>query len=188
MLVSRGHFAVESGDPQQGLALLQGARHELSQAAVPESAHAWLAAFHADAYAQLGDRTATHVELRKAESLAGGEYHWPWVRSFEKAVPGYQASTLAKLDDLPAARTAFAAAVPGMAPKPLAEAEADHARVLAHTGHVDEACALAVAALKVARQYGSERIVRRIGALRAELPAGTRVTAALDDALSWNAM
>jgi hypothetical protein len=75
-----------------------------------------------------------------------------------------------------------------MAPKPLAEAQADHARVLAHTGHLDEACALAMAALTVARQYGSERIVRRIGALRAELPPSSRATAALDDALVWNAM
>lgn len=191
-LLARGTFAIESGDPRRGLLLFQQARKELAGTTAPDAARGLLASFHAAAHAELGDRAAAVMEMRTAESLIGsrgGEASWPWVFAFDAPKAArHEASTLAKLDDLPAARTAFAAAVPGMAPKPRAEAEADHARVLAHTGHVDEACALAVAALKVARQYGSERIVRRIGALRAELPAGTRVTAALDDALSWNAM
>src|SRR5205823_5910080 len=132
MLVSRGHFAVESGDPRRGLRLLQEARYRLERADAPQAAHAWLAAFHADAHAVLGDRHFAHLELRNAESQAG-EARWPWVLRFEEAVPEYQASTLAKLDDLSAARAAFVAARPEhMAPSPRAMAQVNQARVLAH--------------------------------------------------------
>jgi tetratricopeptide (TPR) repeat protein len=165
-LQSRGTFAVETGNPRQGLVLLQRARQELA-ADAPDAAQAHLASWLAPAHAELGDRTAALSELRKAESLIDsdrGEPRWPWVLAFGAAKAArYQASTFAKLDDLPAARSAFAAAAPALvAPRPLAQAQVDHARVLDRAGHVDEARALASAALAVARQYGFERIVQQI--------------------------
>jgi transcriptional regulator with XRE-family HTH domain len=166
MLQSRGTFAVETGDHRRGLTLLELARQEF-EADAPDAAKAHVASWLAQAHAELGDRAAALGELRKAESLIDsdrGEPRWPWVLAFGAAKAArYQASTFAKLDDLPAARSAFAAAAPALvAPRPLAQAQVDHARVLARAGHADEARALASDALAVARQYGFERIVQQI--------------------------
>jgi transcriptional regulator with XRE-family HTH domain len=193
MLQGRGTFEIRSGDPRGGVPLLQAARRELDKAGAPAGIYARLAAFEALGHAAMRDRKAALAELRNSESVSDsgrGDLRWPWIFPFDEAsAVRYQASTFAALNDLPAARTAFATALPTLTmPRPRAEVQTDHARALARAGHFDEACALAAEALAVGKRYGFERIIREVRALRAELPAGTRVTAALDDALSWNAM
>jgi transcriptional regulator with XRE-family HTH domain len=168
-LLARGTFAIESGEPNKALELFQRARRQLDGRDAPDSAHALLASFHAAAYAWMGDRSRSLNEMRSAASLIGShrmDPAWPWVFVFDASKAArYEASTLAKLNDLTAARKAFAAAVPSLAPKALAEAKVDHAGVLARSGHLDEANALAMEAFSTARQYGSDRIVQKVRAL-----------------------
>jgi tetratricopeptide (TPR) repeat protein len=170
MRQSRGTFAVEHGDPQRGLALLQQARQDLEGTDAPDAARAHVASWLALAHAELGDRQAALGELRGAESLIDsnrGEPVWPWVLGFTAAKAArYQASAFAKLADLTAARSALAAAAPALAsPRPFAQAQVDHARALTRAGQLDEARARAADALEVGRRYGFERIVQQVRAL-----------------------
>jgi hypothetical protein len=188
MLASLGSFAVESGDARQGLALLRRARGRLGKDA-PETARAWLASLHAIAHASIGDGPAALDQLRDAERYAArhrGEPSWPWVFAFDSAKAArYQATTLAALGDATAARGAYAAASPALtAPKARAIAQIEHAHAVATDGHVDEACALALAALSIGRRYRSERITQRVRAFRATLPADARDAGHLDDVLA----
>lgn len=189
MLASHGHFAVEFGDPRPGLALLNRAEHEIDGQEVPDATRAWLASLQSLAHAAIGDHTATLRQLRTAETLSNsdrGDPHWPWVFAFDPPKAArYRAASLARLGDLAGARSAYAIASAALtSPKPRALAQVDHARVLARTGHADEASSLALDALKVGRRYGSARVVHRIRAMRESLPATTRVTAELDDQLT----
>ncbi|MEB3367611.1 hypothetical protein [Saccharopolyspora mangrovi] len=113
--------------------------------------------------------------LRTAERLADrhpGEAQWPWVFAFTSAkVARYQSSALAKFGDLSAARSVYATAIPSMtAPKPQALAKIEYALLLAGTGRQDEAARLGGEALRVGKQYGSERIVSNVRTLRSKLP------------------
>ncbi|HEV2781830.1 MAG TPA: helix-turn-helix transcriptional regulator [Actinophytocola sp.] len=187
--LGRGTYAVEIGDYRVGLHLLERAQWQLKESSGPDAARANLAACQAVAHAEMGDRTAAFAEMRRSEALARsgrGELQWPWIFAFDAQKSArYQATTLAKLDDLPAARAAFAASTPStMAPSPRAMAQVDQAGALARAGQVDEACALAQEALAVGERYGFERVVRRVRAFRAELPQVTRETATLDAALA----
>jgi hypothetical protein len=168
-LLARGTFAMESGDPRQASELFQRARWQLAVRDAPDSAHALLASYQASAYADMGDRSRALGEMRTAESLIGThriEPAWPWVFTFDASKAArLEASTLARLNDLTAARKAYAMAVVGLAPKALAEAQVHHAGVLARAGHLDEARALAVQAFSTARQYGSDRIVQKVRSL-----------------------
>jgi hypothetical protein len=172
-MLARGTFAIESGEPGKALDLFQRSRRQIEGRAAPEAAHALLASFHAAAHAGMGNQHRSLAETRKAESLIGRdrvEPMWPWVFTFNASKAArHEASTLATLNDLAGARKAFAAAACALAPKALAEAQADHAGVLARAGHLDEARALAMEAFSTARQYGSERIVRKVRALPVKL-------------------
>jgi hypothetical protein len=186
MTASLGHFAVESGDPREGVLLLDRAATQLDPSA-PSSARAWLASLHAIAHAALRDRASTYEALRSAEHAATrpGEPVWPWVFTFDQAkLVRYQASALARLGDLRGARVAFDA-VPATfsAPKPRALMSIEQAQVLAGHGRVDEGCALAVEALRIGREYGSERITSRVRQFRASLPARAAAAHDLDEAL-----
>lgn len=188
MRASLGQFATDTGDPRQGLTLLQHARAELPDSA-PDAARGWLAALHASAYAATGDRAAALAEVSTAERLTGrqgGEPSWPFVFAFDgPKAARYQASTLARLGDTTAARDAYAVASPALtAPKPRALADVDHASTLARSGDLGDACRVAAAALDVGRRYRSERVTQRVRAFRASLPADTREADALDRALA----
>ncbi len=188
MTASLGQFAVDSGDPHQGLSLLDRAAQHLD-VDVPDAAHAWLASLYAVAHATVGDRPNATAGLREAERRADrnrGEARWPWVFAIDSAkVARYQAAALGRLGDHAPARDAFAAAGAALrAPKPRALAETDHARVLAESGELAEGCRIATEALAVGRQYGSERIIGRIRDFRATLPHRTTETRELDDALA----
>jgi hypothetical protein len=186
MTASLGHFAVESGDPRGGVILLDRAAAQLD-ASAPPSARAWLASLRAIAHAALRDRANTYAALRSAEQTAArpGEPVWPWVFTFDQAkVMRYQASALARLGDLRAAHVAFDA-VPATfsAPKPRALMSIEQAHVLAGHRRIDDGCALAVEALRIGREYGSERITSRVRQFRASLPARTAAARGLDEAL-----
>jgi hypothetical protein len=188
MTASLGHFAVETGDGNQGLALLQRASHQLD-ANAPDTARAWLSSLLAVAYAATGDRKQTLAELRRAESLVArhiGEPQWPWVFPFSSAKAArYRASALGQLGDLRAARTAYAAAGPALtAAKPRALAQVEQAKVLANMGDVGGGCALATEALAVGRAYGSERITSHVREFRASIATNAAEARQLDDALA----
>lgn len=188
MTASLDHFTVESGDPRQGVVLLDRAHTQLD-ASASDSARAWLASLRAVAYAELGDRTAAYASMRTAETLTSrqrGEPAWPWVFTFDEAKASrYQAAAFARLGDVRAATTAFHAAQPALiGPKPRALIVLDHARVLARTGEIAHGCALATEALQIGRDYGSERIIAGVRAFRAELSSRAADIRALDEALT----
>lgn len=135
MIGSLGHFAVEIGDPHQGVRLLDKAARQLDNSS-PAAARAWPASLRAVAFGALRDRAAMSEALTIAERLAdrrGGQAQWPWVFAFTSAqVARYQSSALAKLGDLSAARSVYATAIPSMtAPKPQALAKIEYALLLA---------------------------------------------------------
>jgi hypothetical protein len=188
MRASLGQYATESGDVQQGLVLLRQARAELDESA-PDAARAWLAGLHAVACAKTNDARRARTELRVSEKLAarqGGEPAWPWIFAYDGTKAArHEASALAALGDLAGTDAAYAVAFPATsAPKARALIQVEHAQALADAGHVGEGCELAVAALAVGQQYGSERIVQRVRALRASLPASTGAAAGLDEQLA----
>lgn len=94
----------------------------------------------------------------------------------------YRVPVLAALGDLPAATGAFTQ-LDNLAPKPRALAQLDQASVLARSGDLDRAGALAVGALTTGRRYRSERVIQRVRTFRRALPATSRVAAALDESL-----
>ncbi|ATL67872.1 hypothetical protein [Nocardia terpenica] len=188
MTASLGHYAVETGDGRAGLALLHTASAQMGQEA-PDSATAWLSSLLAVAYAATGDRKAALSALGHAERLANrqrGEPQWPWVFAFDGAKAArYQASTLGRLGDHRAARSAFDAATPALgADKPRALAQVEHAHVLARSGDIGAGCALAAKALRVGLELHSERITRVARAFRASLPTRTAEARPLDTALA----
>ncbi len=131
MTASLGHFAAESGDPRQGVALLDRPAGKL-------------------------DSSDARAALRIAGKLAErhrGEPRWPWVFAFDTTKAArYQASVLGRLGDFRAACSAYdAAGITALAPKPRALAQVEHAGVLARAGMVGESCALAAEALRVGR-------------------------------------
>jgi tetratricopeptide (TPR) repeat protein len=185
---SLGQLAIESGDARHGVALLDRAAIALDSSA-PSTARAWLACLHAVGYASMGDRTATHAALRTAEratSRKRGEPLWPWVFAVDHPKTlRYQAVALARLGDLRGATTAFDAALPTLiAPKTRAPVLLDQARMLSSAGQIDAACALAIEAFRIGRDYGSERITARVRSLRATLPDRTADVESLDDELT----
>lgn len=187
MIGSLGHFAVEIGDPHQGALLLDKAARQLDNRS-PAAARAWLASLRAVAFGALRDRRAMTESLATAERLADrrpGEAQWPWVFAFTSAkVARYQSSALVKFGDLAAARNVYATAIPAMtAPKQQSLAKIEYALLLAGTGHQDEAARLGVEALRVGKQYGSERIVSNVRTLRAKLPQHSREVEDLDQML-----
>jgi hypothetical protein len=107
------------------------------------------------------------------------------VFTFDQAkLARYQAIALARLGDLRGANAAFDA-VPATfgAPKPRALMSIEQAQVLVGQGRMDDGCALAVEALRIGREYGSERITSRVRQFRASLPARTDAARDLDEAL-----
>lgn len=188
MTASLGHYAVESGDPKQGLQLLnQAARNHDGH--TPAAARAWLASLRAVALGAIGDGVSAVEALNEAQRLADRKpsaAQWPWVFAFSSAkVARYQSSALAKLGDLTGSRIAYTAAMATItAPKPQALAKVEHANLLVSFKQVDEACELAVDALQVGKAYGSERIVAGVRALHSKLPATSRRTRELDQMLT----
>jgi len=170
MTASLGHYAVEMGDPRQGLHLLDRAA-KYHDNRTPAAARAWLASLRAVAFGAMGDRAQTLDALRTAQrntDRQASDAQWPWLFAFTSAKAArYQSTALAALGDHAGSRAAYAAAIPTItAPKPLALAKVEHASLMVSMRQEDEACRLAVEALQVGKQYGSEKIVERVRDLR----------------------
>ena len=185
---SFGQYATLAGDPVHGLRLLRDAAGRLPRSA-PPTARAWLAALEAVALGYLGDRAALKVlddAQRYADAGARSEPVWPWVFPFDSSkVASYRAVAASRLGLANIAVDAFDQADAARSPKQAALVAAEHARVLATGGHIDQACAIAVAAYHVGATYESERVRQALREFRASLGsrAGQRITAELDDRL-----
>jgi hypothetical protein len=186
---SFGQYATTAGDAVHGLRLLRDATGRLPRSA-PPTARAWLASLEAVSLGYLGDRDALKAlddAQRYAEASVGSEPVWPWVFQFDSAaVARYKAVAASRLGLAKMATDAFAQANgTARSPKQAAIVATEHARAVASSGHLDQACALAVAAYDIGCRYESERVCHAVRDFRASLGARApqRITAELDDRL-----
>jgi transcriptional regulator with XRE-family HTH domain len=186
---SFGQYATTAGDAVHGLRLLRDATGRLPRSA-PPTARAWLASLEAVSLGYLGDRDALKAlddAQRHAETSIGSEPVWPWVFQFDAAaVARYKAVAASRLGLAKMATDAFDQANgTARSPKQAAIAATEHARAIASGGHLDQACALAVAAYDIGCRYESERVCHAVRDFRASLGtrAPQRITAELDDRL-----
>ncbi len=187
MVGSLGQYAADVGDTVVALAKLKAAAELLDDTA-PDSAHAWLCAVYATTHARHGDSGQARVWLQMAESRtrrSDGEPRWPFVFAFsEDKLALHRAITLGRLGDHRSSLVAFGEALPSLtAPKPRALALVEQARVLALSGDVEQASAIALEAVQVGHDLGSERILTAIRDLRRKHLPKTIDTATLDGAL-----
>jgi transcriptional regulator with XRE-family HTH domain len=186
---SLGQYATTAGDAVYGLRLLRDAAGRLPRSA-PPTARAWLASLEAVSLAYLSDRAALKT-LDDAQRYADAPYSsdpvWPWVFQFDTAkIASYRAIAAARLGLPKVAAEAFSIANgSARSPKQAAIVAVEHARATASGGHLDQACALALAAYDVGHQYDSERVRQAVRDFRASLGsrAPQRVTAELDERL-----
>jgi len=124
---------------------------------------------------------------RHADAGISGDPVWPWVFQFDApTVASYRAVATSRLGLAKMATAAFDMAN-GLArsPKQAAVVTTERARAIAADGHLDRACALALAAYDVGCQYDSERVRQAARDFRASLGprAPRQVTADLDERL-----
>jgi transcriptional regulator with XRE-family HTH domain len=186
---SFGQYATTVGDAVYGLRLLRDAAGRLPRSA-PPMARAWLASLEAVSLGYLGDRAALKVlddAQRYADTTFSRDPVWPWVFHFDAVkIASYRAITASRLRLPKVAAEAFAMADgSARSPKQAAVVAVEHARATASDGHLDQACAVAVAAYDVGCQYDSERVRQAVRDFRASLGprAPQRVIADLDERL-----
>ena len=171
------------------LRLLRDAAGRLPHSA-PPTARAWLASLEAVSLSYLGDRAALNAlddAQRYADATFSSDPVWPWVFQFDAAkIASYRAVAASRLGLPKMAAEAFSTANGSVrSPKQAAVVAVEHARATASGGHLDQACALALAAYDVGCQYDSERVRQAVHDFRASLGprAPRRVTAELDERL-----
>lgn len=186
---SLGQYAAGAGDPINGIRIIRDASARLPRSA-PDTARAWLAALEGLTLGYLGDRSAL-AQLDQAERFADAardhEPVWPWIFPFTEGKIARQRAIAASRLGLPrVAVSAFSKADPvAGSPKQAATAAVERARSLAASGHLDEACRIAVNAFDTGQNYGSERVCQSVRELRREVASGRTGTALaeLDDRL-----
>jgi hypothetical protein len=186
---SFGQYATTAGDAAHGLRLLRDAAGRLPRSA-PPTARAWLASLEAVSLGYLGDKAALKAlddAQRYADATFSSDPVWPWVFQFDAAkIASYRAITASRLGLPKVAAEAFSIANGSAgSPKQTAIVAVEHARATASGGHLDQACALALAAYEVGSHYDSERVRQAVHDFRASLGtrAPQRVTAELDERL-----
>jgi hypothetical protein len=177
---SFGQYATTVGDPAHGLRLLCDAAGRLPRSA-PPMARSWLAALEAVALGYLGDRAALKViddAQRYADASVSTDPVWPWVFQFDTSkIASYRAVAASRLGLTAIAIKAFdRAETQARSPKQAAIVATEQARALAASGHLDQACALALGAYEIGCSYDSERVRQAVRDFRSGL--GTRGTAA----------
>ncbi|MFI0865133.1 helix-turn-helix domain-containing protein [Streptomyces smyrnaeus] len=190
---SLAQFESYAGNAQQGLSLVDAARHHLG-ADGPGIADAWLATVEALAHAAGGDRHRCERALgraaRSAERIPTGETPpWPWVFSFSAAKVAAARITCG-------ARLGLAGWVFGAQDEaaPVWSSGHDKARALhvldiasAHlaAGRPDAAFMLGAQAVETGVRYRSGRIIERARALRRSFSSSSlpRVVRDFDDRL-----
>ena len=186
---SFGQYATAVGDAAYGLRLLRDAAARLPRSA-PPTARAWLASLEAVSLGYLGDRAALRAlddAQRYADAGFRGDPVWPWVFEFDPTkIASYRAIAASRLGLSKMAADAFRIADgSARSPKQAAIVAVEHARATASGSHLDQACALALAAYDVGCHYDSERVRQAVRDFRASLGARApqRVTAELDERL-----
>ena len=186
---SFGQYATTVGDAVHGLRLLRDATGRLPHSA-PPTARAWLASLEAVSLGYLGDRAALKAlddAQRHADASFSGDPVWPWVFQLDAAkIASYRAVAASRLGLPKVAAEAFRVANgSARSPKQAAIVAVEHARATASGGHLDQACALTLAAYDIGSQYESERVCQAVHDFRASLGtrAPQRVTAELDERL-----
>jgi transcriptional regulator with XRE-family HTH domain len=194
MIGSLAQFAVEAGEPFQGVTLISAIRPATAQTGqvTAVTAMAWMAAVEAVARATAGDPEALglvdHAErmLDEAERLPS-EPKWPWLFPFDRTKAAmFRAVAAARLGRAEAAQRAFAAGAGStQSPKQLALLLVDHARVFLAKRDIAGAASMARGALELGLRYGSLRARRKVAALRREFSSTQCVEVqALDELLA----
>ncbi|MBT8225619.1 MAG: helix-turn-helix domain-containing protein [Dactylosporangium sp.] len=188
MCGSFGQFATVVGAPAQGRDLIIKSRTHLPRSA-PPIASLWLDTMEAAALARLGERRAMTLlddAERRIGRVANTEPVWPWLFRFDQhKLGGYRAVAASHLGYHRTAEHLFTAFEHVSAsPKQSAVTTVARAGVLAATGQVDQACQLAVAALRTGRILGSERIIRAVSDFRTRLRTTSSATTELDQCLA----
>jgi transcriptional regulator with XRE-family HTH domain len=180
MLGSLAFFVVQEGDADEGLALIQHAAIT-SARQLPAIAEAWLAAMQAVAHATAGDDNQTWRALDRAEAAAEriateGQPPWPWVFPFgAHKIASHQLNCAVRLrrpDIAYATVDDLSFADPGHR-KQHALMLLDLASAHVQNHELDEALRVATAAIDLAKQTQSERVLSRARQFRRTIHAKT---------------
>jgi transcriptional regulator with XRE-family HTH domain len=179
MLGSLAFFVVHEGEADEGLALIRHAVIAASPGQRPAIADAWLAAMEAVAHATAGDDTQTWRALDRAAAAAERitteeRPPWPWVFPFgTQKIAYHQLSCAVRLrrpDIAYAAVDALSFSDPGHR-KQHALVLLDLASAHVQNHELDEALRVATAAIDLAEQTQSERVLSRARQFRRMVPA-----------------
>ncbi|MGH3897222.1 MAG: hypothetical protein ACRDTA_03030 [Pseudonocardiaceae bacterium] len=178
MLGSLASFVVHEAEASEGLVLIRHAAI-ISTGQRPATADAWLAAMEALAHATVGDDTQTWLALERAEAAVEriameDQPPWPWVFPFDARKIACHRLTCAVRLRRPDIAYAAVEDLPMMAAghrKQGALVLLDLACAHVQTREVDQALQVAIAAVDLAAQTGSERVLSQARQFRRTVPA-----------------
>ncbi len=178
MLGSLAAFVVHEGEASEGLALIRHAA-KASTGQRPATADAWLAATEAVAHATTGDDVQTWQALDRAEAAVERiameqQPPWPWVFPFDaQKIANHRLTCAVRLRRPDVAYVAVddLSLVASGHRKQRALVLLDLASVHVQTQEVGEALRVATAAVDLAAQTQSERVLSRARQFRRTVPA-----------------
>jgi transcriptional regulator with XRE-family HTH domain len=176
------------GDGRTAVRLIDQARTLVPSGGLP-TAQAWLAAREAVAYSRIGDASTALDALGRSEAAASrarpGEEPWPWAFPFDGARIAMYRGTVATILKLPKlALPALEEGMDGLAPAPSdrsakRSAEAgdklralvlcDLAESYVCVEEIEEVCRLLAEAFAIGLRMGCDRVLKRVGDIRAQL-------------------
>jgi len=182
-----GSLAQLAADTGHGVGALRlaGEAADLIGPDAPPVAHGWVAATQALAHATVRDVRAAMAALDRAQAAEGGHPAWPWMTPFSAAkLAAYRGQVEIRLLRPQAARVALTAAL-GAWPAPtkqravlLVDLAATHSR-----GDTNEAARLLGEAYSIAVAKKSEKVARRVLAVRRWLDPKANAVRQLDQQL-----
>ena len=138
----------------------------------PDTARAWLASLEAVSLGYLGDRAALKHSMTPSDissQPSPGACLAMGVPVRVRQLASYKAITASRLALAEIATQAFDQARAARSPKQAAIVAIEHARAVASSGDLDQACVLAVAAYDIGCRYQSERVCHAVRGFRAGL-------------------
>lgn len=163
-----------AGQPGEALELMRQARR-IGERSAPPALSAWLYAREAELHASLGDKAATKDALRLAEAATERIVHAtspPWLFFDKGWMAGFAGISLVRIGEASAALDQLEQADKEMSqarPKHRAVLLTDKAAARIQLDDLEEACALAVDAIDVAKEYKDLPALRRVANLRRDL-------------------